>query len=64
MNTWLTTGQCAARIGVTDEYIRGEIRDRRLPAHEHRYATSGRVRYRIDPKDFEAYLATYWPKAS
>jgi excisionase family DNA binding protein len=62
MSKWLTTGQCAERIGLTDEYIRGEIKDGRLPAREHRYATSGRVRYRIEPEDFDAYVERHWPK--
>lgn len=59
---WLSPLTCARKIGVTDEYIRGEIKEGRLEAHVHRYAHSGRARYRIDPEDWEAYVARYWPK--
>jgi excisionase family DNA binding protein len=56
----LRPDECAERLTVTGEFIRGEIRDGKLPA---RVFTRGRRRrYRIEPADFEAYIDRYWPR--
>lgn len=51
---------CARWLGVSDEYIRGEIKDGRLKSRERRYA-SGRRHYRIEAADWHAYLEKHWP---
>ena len=58
----LSPSECAAILGVSADYIVGEIRDGRLPAHERVYPDSGYKRYRIDALDFSKYIAQYWPK--
>jgi excisionase family DNA binding protein len=57
----LSPKQCATYLGVSDDYIVGEIHDGRLPAHERSY-DSGRKRYRVDPVKFAAYVEQYWPE--
>lgn len=57
---YLSPYQCAKLLGVSDDYIVGEIKDGRLPARERCYA-SGRKRYRVDPVAFAAYIDRYWP---
>lgn len=52
---WLTTRQCADRIGVSTDFIRGEIEDRRLKAHVVA-RDKKRLVYRVSLEDFEAYL--------
>jgi len=60
---WLSTQQCGALIGMTTEFVRGEIRDGRLPAC--RLCRDGkRPAYRVRAEDFDAYLARYWSRAS
>jgi excisionase family DNA binding protein len=57
----LSPGECAAVLGVSADYIVGEIKEGRLPARERTY-DSGRKRYRIDASDFAAYVREFWPK--
>lgn len=57
----LTTGDCAHTLHVTSEFIRGEIKEGRLPAMTFKRA-SGRTKYRIDAEDFRRYIEQYWPK--
>jgi hypothetical protein len=57
----LSPRDCGDVLGVSADYIVGEIRDGRLPAREREY-DSGRKRYRIDPGDFAAYIEQYWPR--
>ena len=57
----LSPRTCANVLGVSPDYIVGEIKDGRLPAHERIYS-SGRKRYRIDKADFAAYLLQFWPR--
>ena len=53
--TWLTTGQCAARLGVSPDFVLGEIRDRRLVASV--IVRDGkRIVYRVTAANFETYL--------
>lgn len=58
---WMTPNVCGTAIGVTGEFIRGEIKCGRIAA---RVLTrdSGRTVYRIDPDDFDAYVKRYWPR--
>jgi hypothetical protein len=58
---YLKTRECAVLLGVTTEYIVGEIRDGRLPAHC-RTTPEGRVRYRVAVEDWRLYVATHWPR--
>lgn len=60
MTDCLSPNACAKRLGVTGEFIRGEIHDKRLPA---RIFTrpSGRKVYRIESNDFDVYVERYWP---
>jgi hypothetical protein len=59
----LTTTDCARAIGMSGEFIRGEIRDGRLKA---RIFTAGRRRakYRIEESDFIAYRDEHWRKSA
>lgn len=59
MTKALSTVDCATQLGMSDEFIRGEIRDQRLTARLLERASGRRV-YRITPEDFDAYLAQYW----
>lgn len=54
----LTTRQCADRIGVTTEFIIGEIRDGRLRALVIQ-RPGVRTIYRVSPADFDAYIVRY-----
>jgi hypothetical protein len=58
---YLKPRECAILLGVTAEYIVGEIKDGRLPAHT-RTTTEGRVRYRVDVEDWRLYVVTHWPR--
>jgi len=59
----LRPSECARVIGMSPEFIRGEIKDGRLRARK--YTTPrGRVVYRIDQAAFELYLDTHWPERS
>lgn len=67
MRAWLTTGQCATTLGVSTDYIRGEIRDGRLQAVIiPREPRPGRTRayraIRIYPEAWAAYRHRYWPE--
>lgn len=57
----LSPADCADVLGVSPDYIVGEIKEGRLPARERTY-DSGRKRYRVDAGDFAAYVAEYWPR--
>lgn len=60
---WMTTSQCAAKIGTSTEFVRGEIRDHRLEAHV--IARDGkRMIYRISVESFERYLYRFWGTSS
>jgi len=60
---WLSTRQCGSLIGMTTEFIRGEIRDGRLPACK--LARDGkRPAYRVRVEDFDTYLDRYWSRAT
>lgn len=61
LSSKLSPKACADILGLTDEYIVGEIKDGRLPARKRVY-DSGRTRYRVDPEDFAAYIEKYWPR--
>jgi hypothetical protein len=52
---YLKPRECAILLGVTAEYIVGEIKDGRLPAHT-------RTRYRVDVEDWRLYVVTHWPR--
>jgi hypothetical protein len=59
---FLRTRDCAELLRVSGEFIRGEIRDGRLPAHV--LQRKGRTAYRIDSGDFTVYVERYWPRAA
>ena len=59
---WLTTKQCAVRLGVSTNFVRGEIRDRRL--HANVIARDGkRIIYRVTTVEFDAYLRRHYGHA-
>jgi hypothetical protein len=58
---WLTTRDCAVRLGVATDFIVGEIRDGRLVGRV-LTRTTGRTLYRVERPDFEAYIARHWRK--
>ena len=60
MRAWLTTGDCARLLGVSREFVRGEVRDGRIAAE---VVTEGRQRkaIRIYRVQWRAYLQRYWP---
>jgi len=60
----LTTGECARALGVSPQFIRGEIRDKRLAAIVSKPAGRQRAKYRIAVEDFDAYRATHWAKTA
>ena len=53
---------CADVLGVSPDYIVGEIHDGRLPAHEREFEGTTRKRYRVAASDFAAYIEKYWPR--
>lgn len=59
----LTTAQCARALGMSPDFIRGEIRDGRLRAT---VFSSGRkrARYRIDEADFLDYKQQHWKQSA
>lgn len=57
----LTTRDCADILGMSTGFIRGEIKDGRLPAAVYEPEDGGgRKVYRIDWTDFMAYCAKHW----
>lgn len=56
----LSPRQCGNVLGVSGDYIVGEIREGRLAARVRHHANN-RCRYRIDPRDFMVYAREYWP---
>lgn len=59
----MTTGQCAAVLGVTAQFVRDEIKDGRLRAAVRVLRPSGRTFYRIGRQDFHAYCQKWSPSA-
>lgn len=55
----LTTRLCADRLGVSTDFIVGEIRDGRLRAHV-RIVPGKRAIYRISEAEFRAYQSRHW----
>lgn len=67
MRPWLTTGECARILGMSVDYMRGEIRDGLLRAEVvQREARPGRTRgnraIRIYRTSWREYLQRYWPQ--
>jgi hypothetical protein len=60
--TWLSTAKCAAIIGVTTDFIRGEIIDGRLRAYIIQRPGKRRL-YRVRDIDFRVYLQAHWKHA-
>jgi hypothetical protein len=58
----MTTAQCAARIGVSTDFVLCEIRDRRLVANVI-IRDGKRTVYRVAVVDFDAYLRRHWGRA-
>lgn len=58
----MTTTDCARALGMTGEFIRGEIKEGRLLARVFR-GSRRRAKYRIERADFDSYKREYWPKA-
>jgi len=59
----LTTAECARILGMTSEFVRGEIIEGRLRARVFKPAGRRRAKYVIESPDLEAYQREYWPKA-
>ena len=59
---WLTTRQCARRMGVSPDFVLGEIRDCRLVASVI-VRDDKRTIYRVTVPDFEAYLRRHCGRA-
>jgi predicted DNA-binding transcriptional regulator AlpA len=57
---YLRPSECAVLIGVSSDYIVGEIKDGRLPARVN-LSPKGRTRYRVWVEDWQAYVVRYWP---
>lgn len=57
----LTTSTCARALGVSPQFIRGEIADGRLKARVSKPEGRQRAKYRIRAVDFESYKAAHWP---
>jgi len=60
----LTTADCAKALNVSQQFIRDEIRDKRLAARVLTREGRQRARYRIDPSDFDNYRQAHWPKSA
>jgi hypothetical protein len=58
----LTTSDCAKLIGMTGEFVRGEIREGRLKARVFNGPKRRRARYRVERAEWQSYLDKYWPK--
>ena len=56
---WLTTRDCAAQLGVSVGFVRGEIREGRLGARQ-LDRPGKRIVYRISSRDFRSYLLRHW----
>jgi hypothetical protein len=59
----LTPPKIATRLGVAPETVIGWIRDGELIASNVAKRSCRRPRYRVDPADLEAFLATRRPNA-
>lgn len=60
----LTTADCARAIGMSTQFIRGEILDGRLKARVSKPEGRQRAKYRIEADDFAAYQRAHWPKSA
>ena len=58
----LTTRDCANRLGVSTDFIVGEIQDGRLTAYTNRRGR--RAVYRVAPADFDTYVAEHWRRTA
>ena len=61
MAPWLTTARCASLIGMTTDFVRGEIQDGRLRAYVIR-RPGKRAVYRVRSSDFTDYLRAHWQR--
>jgi len=52
--TWLSPQRCAAEIGMSEEFVRQEIREGRLPASD--FGRGRTPRYRVRPEDWTTFL--------
>lgn len=59
----LTTAECAALLGVSTEFIRGEVYDNRLKATVYKPPGRQRAKIVIFESDFQAYQREFWKKA-
>jgi hypothetical protein len=55
----MTTTDVGRALGMSGEYVRGEIRDGRLKANA-LIRAGKRTVYRITPSQFEEYKARHW----
>lgn len=58
---YLSPPDCASVLGVTANFIRGEVKDGRLMARVFT-RPSGRTVYRIPASAFQAYVEEHWPE--
>lgn len=60
---WMTTAQIAAKLGMSTDFVVGEIRDRRLDARV--IVREGkRTVYRISAAQFDRYCYRFWGHAA
>lgn len=59
----MTTTQAARELGVSGEYVRGEIRDGRLKANVTQ-KDGKRATYRITREQFAEYVERHWRRVS
>lgn len=59
----LTTAECARYLGMSTDFIRGEVRDGRLKALIFKPKGRRRAKYTIEREDFTAYVQEHWRKA-
>lgn len=60
----LTTAECARYLGMSTDFIRGEVRDGRLRATIFKPPGRVRAKYVFTVADFEAYQREHWKKAT
>lgn len=61
---FLTTRECADAIGMTTQFIRGEILDGRLTARASKPPGRQRTTFRVHVDDFAVYRDRHWPKSA
>jgi hypothetical protein len=58
---YLRPSECAQALGVSSDFILGEIKDGKIPAVR-RSTANGRMRYWVNAADWLDYVATHWQR--